>query len=451
VLPSAAAEPVELGSRLELFVVDDLVERLGGDAALYLHKPVPKEVVLVTDKPWEGNTCAYYTVFRDGDLYRMYYRGSHHDTEKRRSAHREVACYAESRDGIRWHKPDLGLFEFDGSKANNIVWDGLGTHNFTPFKDLNPACAEDAKYKALGHGSAAGRRGLFAFKSPDAIHWTLMRDEPVITEGAFDSQNLAFWDPARGEYRACWRIFKNGVRDIRTATSRDFLTWNPWTDLDYGDAPNEHLYTNAILPYPRAPHLLLGFPTRYLPATQQVEPTLMASRDGVRWRRWTEALIPLNAPEQRDGNRSNYMAWGMVELPDAPQQWSMYASEAYYTGADSRLRRFEYRKDGFVSVRASDRGGELVTRPIRFQGDKLALNFATSEGGSVRAEIQDAAGKPIDGFTLADSEALRGDAIEQTATWKSGRDLSELAGRPVRLRLALSAADVYSFRFQDSQ
>jgi hypothetical protein len=438
-----AADPIDIGSRLELFVDDALIEHRSGDVDLHLHRPVPKEVVLVTDRPWEGNTSAYYTVFRDGDMFRMYYRGSHFDTETRRGTHRELACYAESRDGIDWHKPELGLFEFEGSKANNIVWDGVGTHNFTPFKDLNPDCSDDARYKALARASG----GLVAFQSSDAIHWRLIRDEPVITEGAFDSQNLAFWDTERGEYRAYWRIFKNGVRDIRTATSRDFLQWEPWSDLDYGDAPREHLYTNAVLPYERAPHLLLGFPTRFLPATQQVEPTLMTSRDGQHWRRWTPALIPLDAPQERDGNRSNYMAWGLVPLPGDARHYSVYASEAYYTGADSRLRRFTYRVDGFVSVRASNQGGELVTKPLRFVGDRLVINVATSDGGSVQVEIQDAAGKPIEGFALADTRQISGDSIEQTVSWASGADVSKLAGQPVRLRFSLRSADLYSLRF----
>lgn len=109
---TAHAEPVDLGSRRELFVDNCLIAKLQGDVGLCMHQPVPREVVLVTDAPWEGNTCAYFTFFQDGDLYRAYYRGAHYDTEKRRSAHRELTCYAESTDGIHWTKPELGLFEF---------------------------------------------------------------------------------------------------------------------------------------------------------------------------------------------------------------------------------------------------------------------------------------------------------------------------------------------------
>src|SRR5688572_20545668 len=88
----SAAEPLAIGSRLELFVDDYLIEKLTGDVQQKVIQPAPKEVVLTTDAPWEGNTCAYYTVFRDGDLYRMYYRGAHFDEATKKAAHREVTC-----------------------------------------------------------------------------------------------------------------------------------------------------------------------------------------------------------------------------------------------------------------------------------------------------------------------------------------------------------------------
>ena len=116
---------------------------------LKMHKPAPQDVVLVCDAPWEGNTSAYFTLFADGDRFRMYYRGAHFDEKTKKAAHPEFACYAESKDGLRWEKPKLDLFAFKDSKANNIVWAGEGTHNFTPFKDANPKCPPEARYKAL--------------------------------------------------------------------------------------------------------------------------------------------------------------------------------------------------------------------------------------------------------------------------------------------------------------
>lgn len=445
---ATAAQPVEIGDRLELFVDNHVIDEITGGAKLHLHKPVAKEVVLTTDQPWEGNTSAYYTVFQDGDLYRMYYRGSHYDVQTKKQTHPQVACYAESSDGIHWKKPELGAVEFEGSKANSIVVIGEGSHNFTPFKDTNPGCAPDARYKALGSGKLGGKHGLIAFKSADAVHWQIMGDAPVITKGAFDSQNLAFWDTVRGRYVDFHRGFRDGVRDIMTATSSDFKTWTDPVYLEYTGAPKEHLYTNAIMAYSRAPHILIGFPTRFQPKrASQVEPTLMSSRDGRNFHRWAEALIPVTAPKDRDGNRSNYMARGLLKLPSADNEYSVYASEAYYTGPDSRLRRFVYRVDGFVSVRAADEAGRLLTKPLKFAGDKLVINFATATGGSLRTQVQDAAGNAIDGFALADCAELKGDAIDQTVTWKGKTSLADLAGKPIRLLFELKNADLYSFRF----
>jgi len=79
---------------------------------------------------------------------------------------------------------------------------------------------------------------------------------------------------------------------------------------------------------------------------------------------------------------------------------------------------------------------------------ELVINFATSAAGSVRIEVQDADGKPIEGFALADCPETFGDAIERTVRWKAGPDVSRLAGRPVRLRFVLKDADLYSFRFR---
>jgi hypothetical protein len=491
-----AAEPIDIGSRRELFVDDYLVERLTGHAQLRLHRPTPREVALVCDQPWEGNSGGYMTVFQDGQRYRMYYRGSHgaYTRQGQRDAHREVYCYAESKDGIHWTRPNLALFDFDGSKKNNIVLDGVGTHAFSPFKDTSPSCKDDARYKALGWGG--GKHGLYAFKSTDGIHWSLMSPEPVITRGAFDSQNLAFWDAVRGEYREFHRDFATG-RDIRTATSKDFLHWTEPKFLEYAAWPQAggrvpdlegeqqppgragQLYTNQVIPYYRAPHIFLGFPTRYLDrgwtesakalprydyrqlrgavssreGTALTEGLFMSSRDGSRFHVWADAFI-------RPGLRTrdnwfygdNYQNWGLVETPsaieDAPPDISVYVSERYGRNeAATAIRRYTLRLDGFVSVQAPLQGGELLTRPLVFQGRHLVLNGSTSAAGGIRVEVQDARGKPIPGFRLEECHEIYGDDLVQKVSWRDGDDTSQLAGRPVRLRFTLRDADVFSFRF----
>ena len=131
-------EPIDIGSRLELFIDDHLIDKTEGDINRQLIYPEPQEVVIETGEPWEGNTSGYYSLFQDGTTYRMIYRGWQHDAEMK-ATHKEVTCYAESPDGIHWTKPNLGLFEWNGSKDNNIVWLSPGTHNFTAFRDDNPA------------------------------------------------------------------------------------------------------------------------------------------------------------------------------------------------------------------------------------------------------------------------------------------------------------------------
>ncbi|MCR9295073.1 MAG: hypothetical protein NXI32_20340 [bacterium] len=446
-IQDAAQAITTIGDRRELFVDEALIEELTGSACLKLQRPEPGQVVLTADEAWEGNTSAYFTIFQDEDRYRAWYRGSHYDEQSRKSAHAEVTCYAESRDGIHWTKPDLGLFEFAGSKQNNIVWDDVGSHCFTPFKDTNPDCRPEARYKAVSRGRPHRPKGLYAFQSADGIHWSLIQQEPIITEGAFDSQNLAFWDAHSGCYRCYHRNFRDGIRDIMVQTSDDFLHWSPPEYISIPNAPHEHLYTNAVQPYYRAPHLLIGFPTRYLPEqSQRVEPTFMSSRDGYTFHRCAEALIPESAPEDRAGNRSNYMVHGLLELPGeqpGSRELAVFGTEAYYTGPDNRVRRFSYRIDGFVSLHADNEPGRMTSRPLVFSGNKLLLNFRTQAEGYVKIDIHDL----YEPTRSLSSGPLTGDAIDQPVPFDS-EELSCLAGTPVRLVIELRDADVFSFKFE---
>ncbi len=469
----AAHEPIDVGTRLELLVDDYLIEALRGAASFELHHPVPQEVVLVHDAPWEGSGSGYHTVFADGDKYRMYYKAWNLlvTEEGLDRPHETLACYAESADGIHWEKPDLQLFEFEGSKSNNIVWTGKGSHDFTPFRDPNPGCAPEERYKAIGNGS--GPRGAYAFKSADGIHWSPLQEAPILTDGVFDSQNLAFWDAVREEYRAYYRDFRDGVRGIKTATSKDFRDWTSHGWLEYPGATNYQLYTNQVKPYYRAPHLFIGFPTRYIergwspsmealpnPDHRRVRSAaqdrygmaitdglLMTSRDGITFKRWDEALL---RPGRRNNENwaygDNYIAWHVLET--APDTLSLYATESYWTQPGSKLRRFTLRVDGFVSVSAPMAGGEIVTKPLVFHGDELVLNFATSAAGSIRIELQEADGTPIPGFTLDDAPPIFGDDTARVAPWKNGGHLAEFAGAAVRLRIQLEDANLYSLQFQ---
>lgn len=453
VLTASGAAAIDIGSRLQLFTDDYLIDALRG-VELRLNHPTAREVAMVFDAPWEGDTCAYVTVLADGGGYRMYYRGS---TGSTKPVHPEVTCMAESIDGIVWSRPKLGLFDFEGSRDNNIVWTG-SAHCFTPFVDTNPAAPEDERYKALvimrPGGDPKAKVALFALISADGVHWEQMREAPIITDGAFDSQNLAFWDAVRGEYVCYYRDFKNGIRMIKRATSKDFRTWSAGQEVTYTGAPPEHLYTNAIAPYLREPSIYLGFPKRFVPERKVVpdhrndgisDGVFMSSRDGLHFHLWNEAFIRPGLDRENWTDRNVMTAWGLMELK--PGEISLYYSE-HYQHPTNRLTRATIRTDGFCSLHAVGERGEVVTKPLVFSGKELVVNYATSAIGGIRVAIEDASGKSHKSFALDDCPVIYGDEIEHVVRWNSGSDVSSLAGKPVRLRFEMLDADLYSIRFR---
>lgn len=445
-------QAVAIGSRVEMFVDRWLIDASRSKGVTHqLHPPVRREIVLTTDKPWEGSASAYFTVFKDGSRYRMYYRGSLPGEDH---SENQVTCYAESTDGIHFTRPNLGLHESQGSTANNIILRGVNSHNFAPFRDENPDAKPDERYKAL-----AGLGGqLYAFVSSDAIHWKKLLDAPVLTEGTFDSQNVAFWDQSQQTYLAYSRYFTgggySGARAIQSNRSADFRKWTEPTPNVYArEAPIEHFYTNATIPCPGASHHLLAFPMRFAPDRTKLEKAdeagvsdavFMTSRDGEHWdRSFLEGWLRPGLDTRNWSHRNNMPAWGIVETGE--NEFSMYASE-HYMWPDNRLRRLTIRRHGFASMHAGAAEGEFTTRLLRFSGRQLRMNYSTSAVGSIRVEIQSARGEPVPGYSLEDAEPAFGDELEGAAQWKKGNDLSEVAGKPVRFRFVLRDADLFAIQ-----
>ena len=457
-------EPVDIGGRLEPFVDDFLIGELKS-ASLRLHEPVPSGTAFAFDRPWEGAFSGYVTVLRDGDRHVMYYRGL--PTAGADGSIAEVTCCAESRDCVRWEKPDLGLFNVNGTRKNNIVLAGAApfSHNFAPFLDTRRGVPASERYKALAGTKVSG---LVAFVSPDGFRWRKLREKPVLTDGAFDSQNVAFWSEHERCYACYFRTWMDGgfsgYRTVSRATSGDFWAWSKPEAMDFGDTPPEHLYTNQTMPYFRAPHIYLAFPMRFMPGrkvltaeqakTLGVNPdyagdcadgVFMTSRGGNRYHRtFMEGFIRPGADLGNWASRAGMIACGV--LPTGHAELSLY-KQANYAQPTAHLIRYTLRTDGFVSVNAPYSGGEMITRLLQFTGRELALNISTSAAGSVRVEIRDAAGNPLPGHTLADSEEVVGDMIERPVAWKGGRNLSALEGKPVRLRFVMKDADLYAMKF----
>ena len=217
------------------------------------------------------------------------------------------------------------------------------------------------------------------------------------------------------------RFWCEKIRDILTATSPDLLNWTDPVWCEYPGAPTEHLYTNQLRPYFRSPHVLVGFPMRYkdrgpteatwrLPGPETREhrsavsgrygtvvsdALLMTGRDRFHFKRWGEAFIrPGPARTESWVYGDNCIAWGIVQTGSgrtgSPDELSIYVVEGYWTGRGIKVRRYSLRMDGFVSAQAPLAGGEVVTRPLRFEGNRLRLNYSTSGSGGIWVELQDA-------------------------------------------------------------
>jgi hypothetical protein len=468
VLLTGDKEPIiiQLDSQRELFVDHYLIETLNG-ARLFLQKPYDEGSIIKFDKPWEGAFCGYFTIIKDGETYRAYYRGMA-ETGKEDGSSFEKTCYAESKDGIHWEKPNLGLFEVNGTLENNVILANAApvTHNFSPFIDTKAGVDQSRRFKALG---GTVKSGLIAYVSADGIRWKKLQEKPVITKGMFDSQNVSFWSESEKCYLCYFRVWTEGgykgFRTVSRTTSKDFIHWTDPVEMNFGDTPHEHIYTTQTHPYFRAPHIYVAIAARFMPGRQvltdeqaeklNVNPKyfkdcsdaiFMTSRGGnVYDRTFMESFIRAGIGFQNWVSRSNYPALNVVQT--SATEMSIYVKQDY-AQPTAHLRRYSMRLDGFVSINAPYKGGEMITKPFTFSGKNLSLNFATSAAGEIQVEIQDENGKAFANYSLADSQPMIGNEIERVVVWKNGTDVSHLAGKPIRLRFVMKDADLYSMMFQ---
>ncbi|WP_221031954.1 hypothetical protein [Actomonas aquatica] len=489
--PAVAETWPDIGSRRELFVDRALVESMDG-VRMELARPRDEGPVLIFEDPWD-QAVVYTTVIKDGGVYRLYYRGGVPAAGLTDPADIEVTCYAESTDGIHWRKPELNIHDYAGRKTNIILPPDARriSHNFSPMLDDRPGVPASQRYKAVGgrggnrpvlsvetgrfeHGSGdevVATGGLQRLVSADGIHWEVLPGPALFDGYALDSLNVLTWLPEEEVYAVYLRTWTEGgtpdnpgfagYRTVSRATSRDFIHWSKPEPMSYGDAPPEHIYTNATTPYFRAPHLLIALPFRFWPERRAyaeevfveagVHPgqlkgvsdaVLMTSRGGTRYdRTFMQSFIRPGRDLFNWHARNNAPAVGVVPT-DGGDTISFYTT-THYTMPSAQLRRYTLRPDGFAAVRADYAPGSLLTKPFRYTGDRLNLNFATSAAGFVQVELLDA-----DGIVLARSDELIGDDLERIVTWSNGTVVAAQSGQPVRLRFTLQDADLYAFQFQ---
>ncbi len=216
-------EPVQIGTTPQLVFDNFIVDNHW--AIKYKRESVRR--VFHQPKKFEGNPIirgegGYTTVIRDeaNGLFRMWYQTWVASPIEGKTGRYAIA-YAESKDGLAWTLPKLGLFQWKGTKENNIVWTGLrGKRGSQVYMlDLPENERRGFRFVMLYGGSG----GSHLIGSRDGVHWDRESDTTV-TKMHSDTQNAIVYDPRRREYvmfcraKHIYRTFRGDIID--TGASR---------------------------------------------------------------------------------------------------------------------------------------------------------------------------------------------------------------------------------------
>ena len=439
-------KPYKIKNKRELFF-DDFLTEDRSNLEIRLHEPH-------AHTPEPSLPDGYYmTMIQHDGTIRCYCRRNFSEFTKENPQYTvksgfvgEYTAYNESAGGIKFLEPPL--FLYDCGVPNVMYCMKVGTHNFCPFYDENPACPKEEKYKAIG--GVCDQGGIFGFVSADSYTFKLLSQKPLIEpkkewEYCFDSQNVVFWSELENCYVCYFRLNKTPdgrkLRTIGKITSPDFRVWSKPTYLNI-NLENENLYVSLIAPYPRAKHLYIGTPTRYIEDRGSVtDITLVFSRDGIHFiRPFPGAWIKPGPDPERWKNRANYLAYNIVQTK--PEEMSLYHSHSHI--------RYSLRTDGFTSLTAAYSQGEWISKTMQYENGWPEFNIATSARGYFKVELQTPDGKPFEGYSLAESKCFYGDKISYTAQWNNNNKKFPLKKNDLfRIRCILCEADLYSFSFQN--
>ncbi|MHB8973409.1 MAG: hypothetical protein ACYC3X_09215 [Pirellulaceae bacterium] len=460
----------EVGTERQLFIDRAFFDQ-SSNVALRLHQPRKTgERNLQYDKPWESATLNWFSILEDQGVvdqeakYRMWYEC--YDVPGWPTADDTSFCYAESRDGIHWTKPELGLCVYAGNPQNNILFRQIGVgdhysrvHGTGVF--IDPTAPPEARYKAVSQGQFPGAtppHRIAGMVSPDGIKWTRLPQR--ICDEFADSQYSGFWDPRLNRYVIYGRVAGN----IGRSESPDFAQFKRLELVlaaDQHDPANSNLYNPAAVKYSGAANVYLMFPSLYQHAPDTLDIRMAVSRDGVRWSYPDQqtAFVPLGDDGAWD-SKSLYMGQGVIQAGD--ETWLYYSGSPLLHNKTEledllaceqprAMGRLVMRRDRFVSVEGGADGGWFVTPPLQFAGNTLNLNVDVRPGGSVRVALLDEQGKTLPDRGADDCLPITGDHLDAVVPWKQGTDIGALANRAVRMRIELNNASLFGFQFVTAQ
>lgn len=433
-------------------------------------KKDPANPLFTQDRPWEARIDNMYAnVLRDpaDGLYKCWYNPFLYWSKPgdRESSRETGLCYAVSEDGVTWEKPELGLIDFEGSTANNLVMrECHGAGVLIDENEADPARRFKMLFKTQEHRTKAqweeGIMWLKTAASPDGLRWSLLPyDMPKYTYKQADTHNNVVWDVDRSMWVGITRTWDHQLTEDRRARrlvarmdSRDFLKWTHPVEV-FREEPEEvgRLQTYAM-PTFRYAGVYLGLVMMYHtgdpadPKRDYVECELAVSPNLIHWSRVCpgESLIPLGAKGAFD-EKVIYAAFSPVVLDDEIR--------LYYGGCDGphggeRKGAFglaRLRPDGFAGMAPERSGGAgaVVTAPVTCTGRTLKVT-ADAANGDLRVGVVGAGGRSV-----RDCDILSDNVTDAPVRWHGGKDLARFVGKDITLRFELGNATLYSFTFSD--
>ncbi len=458
---------IELSHNTEPFWDYYLVDRKKTTARLSVNPPRKEEVVFHHRNPM-GREIFYPVIFKDGDIYRMYYGTGFRYKDPKTGKFYErklVSCYAESKDGLHWDFPSLDVYEDTNCILRHPDESRVG---FCVFKDTNPACLPEERYKGIVRVRDGGKSfdtsgTLASYVSSDGIHFRRGTDI-LFAPGQLDSLNVVFWDEIEGEYKVYYRDRENGRRAVFLITSKDFVHWEKQGAISFDDDQPIQLYTNNIMRYSDAPQMFIGMPVRYTERSEKWIPSFdalpdlasrqwrlsmhpryayaltdalfMTSRDGKHWHKFNEAIADGGIESPRTWKYGDcYFSYGFVT---DDKTVSCYAADSAWDSETVDMVRYSFRKDGFASFKGDWEGSEIVTKPFVYRGERLFLNFRTSAAGAIRIVLTDAEGNENHSCEIFGNNVCREIVFD--------KPLSAFEGKEVTMQIALKDAEVFSFK-----
>lgn len=364
-------------------------------------------------------------------LYRLYYTLFSKDpdsagTSLEERAHKHYTprgdritstAYAESRDGIHWEKPSLGLVEFEGSRDNNLLMMyAHGTSVMLDEQEVDPA----KRYKLMTRVDYPGTRGFMAVSfSPDGIHWQELIPWPYHNPQA-DSHNYVFRDHTDGRYKLITRIWKNGMRISAMCESTDFINWSEPVEVLRGSGYENQVYSMPVF---RCGDLFLGLASMFHEGDMDAEDfdcvdleLTMATRlhtfDFVAPR---DPLIPRGEGRYPGGEYDCGCIYAAppVEIDGKQYVYYMGGNGQHTNYRETSFCRASFEKDkwAYLGPKDSSRMAQVMTSPFHFYGERFEILAQLEEGDSLQVALYENyhSREPLEGYGFADASVTKGD------------------------------------------